>query len=271
MTTWLDVAKGLEVGRSVRIKHDCNPNGAPSLIVRHDPDCYRAYCFRCKEPGMYEAKRLSLADRLLLMQVQREADSAVDLHEEPEPRMHNWLGWPAPAMQWLLKAGIGEADAVDLGIYYHPPTRRVVVPYNGTHHWQARAVMDGAKPKYLADKNPRQCHIQGDGVDEAWLPEVVLTEDLLSAYKVSLSGGWALPLMGTTLHDEHIACLLRNTERVAVWLDPDEAGQRAALKVVKRLQVYGLVVTNIVLDKDPKYYTRHEIAELTRSIEWRST
>lgn len=264
MTTWLDVAKGLEVGRSVRIKHDCNPNGAPSLVVRHDPDCYRAYCFRCKEPGMYEAKRLSLADRLLLMQAQREADAAVDRHEEPEPRLHSWLDWPAPAMQWLLKAGIGEADAVDLGIYYHPPTRRVVVPYNGTHHWQARAVMAGAKPKYLADKNPRQCHIQGD---EAGLP-VVLTEDLLSTYKVSLSGGRSLPLMGTALHDEHIACLLRGTERVVVWLDPDDAGQRAARDVCRRLRVYGFSVKNIVLDKDPKYYTRHEIAELIRSIEW---
>lgn len=268
MTTWLDVAKGLEVGRSARIKHDCNPSGAPSLMVRHDLDCYRAYCFRCKEPGMYEAKRLSLADRLLLMQEQREADSVIDLHSKPEPREHNWLNWPDPAMQWLLKAGIGEADAVDLGIYYHPPTHRVVVPYNGTHHWQARAVMDGAKPKYLADKNTRECALQGPEVWRNSPAEVFLTEDLLSAYKVALAGRWSLPLMGTSLHDEHIAYLLQRTDRVAVWLDPDEAGQAAARKTVKRLQVYGLEVTNIQLDKDPKYYTRYEIAKLARSIEW---
>lgn len=262
---WLDVAKGLGVGRSVRVKHDCNPNGAPSLIVRNEPDCYRAYCFRCKEPGMYEAKRLSLADRLEISRQQREADHDTDRFELPEPRIVDWWKWPAPAMQWLLKAGIGERDATELGIYYHPATRRVVVPYAGTHHWQARAVMEGAVPKYLADKNPRQCAVLSG---PAWGGPVFLTEDLLSAYKIRMAGFRSMPLQGTSLHDEHVACLLKHTDRVAVWLDPDKAGRDAAAKVAKRLRVFGFDVHDVVSTKDPKLHTRAEINSIYEEIRW---
>src|SRR5690606_17466278 len=135
---WLRIAKELKVGQTVRVKHDCSPNGVASLAITHDVDCYRAHCFRCKEPGLWQPKQLSLADRLAAKAEQREADTEVmkgRFGPPPSPRVYEWAQWPEAACAWLLKAGMNQADAKKFGIYYHPQSRRVVVPYLGTHHW----------------------------------------------------------------------------------------------------------------------------------------
>lgn len=254
---WLRIAKELPVGRTVRVAHDCNPNGARSLAISHEPECYRAYCHRCKEPGLFEAKQLSLGERIEINRLRKEADQSLELDKLPMPAVYGWEDWPAEAQVWLLKAGIGEADALRYGIYYHPPSQRVVIPYaNG---FQARAVMQGHKPKYISDRNPRQVVILKPEDRSAYQPLFpVLTEDVLSAIKVTLAGHAAMPLRGTQLHDEHIVKLL-TYGWAAVWLDPDEAGQTAAVKVRKRLDIFGIGSANVVSQKDPKLYTRDEI------------
>lgn len=251
---WLQIAKALPIGRSRRLAHGCNPNGARSLTITHEPECYRGYCHRCKET-LYESKRLSLGELIQLNRDRKEADHNIARDSLPEPMVFGWEEWPVEAQVWLLKAGIGEADALRYGIYYHPPTMRVVLPYaNG---FQARAVMAGHKPKYVADRNPRRAVIlKPDGLCHCHLP--VLTEDILSSIKITMAGINAMPLRGTQLHDEHIVRLLPYG-RAAVWLDPDDAGQTAATKIVKRLEVFGIDARNIVGDVDPKYHTRDEI------------
>src|SRR5690606_11404294 len=256
---WLRVAKELTVGQSVRVQHDCNPSGARSLLISHEPTGYRAHCFRCKQPGMWEPKKLSLAERLELAAKQREADQQINRTSPPPgPGLYDWIGWSMPALVWLLKAGFNNADATACGIYYHEASQRVVVPYQGTHHWQMRAVHAWQKPKYIADKNPRQCVVLGDEVGGP----IHLTEDLLSAYKIQLSGLRAMPLLGTSLHDEHLALLVRKDARVVVWLDPDKAGQDAAAKIVRRLRMFGLQAHNVLSDRDPKLHSRGEILRL---------
>lgn len=262
---WLRVAQALPVGRSRKIQHDCSPNGDRSLSVSNEPECWRGFCYRCKEK-LYEAKRLSLGELIKINQDRRDADKTLRTQAMPEPATHKWEDWPVEAQLWLLKAGIGEVDAIKLGIYYHEPSMRVVLPYPGTHHWQARAVMAGHKPKYISDGGDREVALFRDKVDKGY--SVVLTEDLLSTYKMHMAGRSAMPLLGTTLHDEHLAKLLAWGRSVSIWLDPDEAGQTAARKIGKRLDVFGVDYRNVLGEYDPKLYTRDEINLILENV-WR--
>ncbi len=82
----------------------------------------------------------------------------------------------------------------------------------------------------------------------------------MSAYKVGLVGeGWAV--MGTSIPPVYIAELLRRDCVVNLWLDPDAAGRRAAVKYKKQLQAYNLRVRDIQSTFDPKRHTRGEIKE----------
>lgn len=257
MQDWLKVAESLPVGRSRKIHHECGPAGDRSLSVTHEPECYRGFCYRCKVK-LFEAKALSLGERIRINQERREADKVLRSQTYPMPSVSRWELWPVEAQAWLLKAGIGEADSLRIGIYYHPPSMRVVLPYPGTHHWQARAVMQGHKPKYISDGGTRQVSIL-PVQDVLAGDSVVLTEDLLSSYKMQMAGRRALPLLGTTLHDEHLALLLAWGRTVSIWLDPDEAGQKTAAAISKRLKVFGVEHRNIVSGVDPKLYPRAEI------------
>lgn len=256
---WLSVAKELDVGRSRKIVHDCSKGGDRSLSVSNEPECYRAYCYRCKAK-LWEPKRLSLGELIRINQDRRDADKVLRQQDAPAPAVFAWKLWPTEAQCWLLKAGIGEVDAHNLGIYYHPPSMRVVLPYPGTHHWQARAVMQGHKPKYISDGGTRQAALVKPNKEQGY--SVVLTEDLLSTYKMQMAGRSAMPLLGTVLHDEHLAKLLAWGRTVTIWLDPDEAGQKTAAAISKRLDIFGVEHRNVVGDRDPKLYTRGEINQI---------
>jgi DNA primase len=89
-------------------------------------------------------------------------------------------------------------------------------------------------------------------------PFPVLTEDILSAYKIGLVGeGW--PAMGTNVPDAYVAEFMRRRRPVAVWLDPDGPGRKAAARYTKQLRAYGLTVIDIRSEKDPKLHTIEEI------------
>lgn len=87
-------------------------------------------------------------------------------------------------------------------------------------------------------------------------PCSVITEDLLSATKV---GGIAA--LGTFANDALVTHLMRVGKPVAVWFDPDLAGQRGSGKIIKQLRAYGLAVRNVESQRDPKLHTRDQIKE----------
>jgi DNA primase len=179
--------------------------------------------------------------------------------------VHDVSEWPTKAALWLYKAGLGRPEIARLGAYYHPPSDRVVLPIldgsGAPVFWQARAP-DKRQPKYMAAEVDRSLLVPKWGL--AACP--TLTEDILSAFKVGLvAEGWAL--MGTSASDALVNQLLTrnkhdNAAYVNVWLDPDAPGQRAASKVCKRLQAYGLTVRNIQSPKDPKLMTLQQIKEI---------
>lgn len=253
------------MGQKRRVKHECGTDRI--MLVSRDDTGYRAFCFRCNEPGFAPPPQESLTEKLARMERQRSADSAIMRPELPEPRMYGLDDWPEKCRLWLYKAGLGRDRIGELGAYYHPPSDRVVLPVieQGVPvFWQARAV-DDRIPKYLAPSADRTRVIPRYGS----APNVTLTEDILSAFKVGISGheGWSL--MGTRVGNHALSLLLRRGARVNVWMDNDigpkftvNRGQIAARKIGAQLRASGLEVRNIISPRDPKLMHRDEIKEL---------
>lgn len=178
---------------------------------------------------------------------------------EPDPRK-----WPSEARVWLYKAGLTNVDIQRLGIYWNPRLERVVIPVRGDAgellYWQART-LDATNPrKYLNPTVDKRRLVAKFRPPAAARPVLVLTEDLLSAYRVATRGGVnAWSLMGTKLNDHTATQIIRAGGSVYTWLDPDGAGQKGASEIRRALRAFGVAAQNIVSNKDPKLLARDEI------------
>jgi DNA primase len=133
------------------------------------------------------------------------------------------------------------------------------------------------RPKWLSGLYGRQHCVQEyihptlGSLDNGELP-CVLTEDILSAAKIGLSGApvAAIPCLGT-LPSPAVLARAAESPLVIWWLDPDAAGQRMALKGNSRLAAIGLdsrIMLTHPSDQDPKYLDaatiRRRVSSLTR-------
>lgn len=260
---WLEQAQALGLGRSAKVAHDCGES--PSMHINHKVDGWSAYCHRCGFSG-WERKALpTLQERLAVAEAARKADRDTEV-AGTLPAPHLWLPeqWPVEARLWLYKAGLRNDQITKLGAYYHPPTRRVVLPVVEAGQivfWQARRVFEYG-PKYLSPVVRRGAVLPRYGSASA----VVLCEDILSAFKVGQAAeGWSL--MGTTLHTPILSKLVQMNRPVCVWLDNDtdsrrNSGQLAAAEVMTTLESVGLQAYNILTDRDPKTYSVREIKQI---------
>ena len=255
LESWQHLTKGIERGKKLYLDHDCGRGR--TLLVSHDDKGYSAWCFRCSDGGHIHHAPPTLAE-LLAAQAAESAAIAQVVHtpDLPTPMVVDMGQWPAEAALWLLKAGIGAVERKKLRAYYCPPLNRVVLPvYEGDEvvYWQARSCDPKRKPKYinpLVDKR-RVIPRFGSG-------PVVLTEDILSAFKVGLvAQGWSL--LGTSLGPRMQHDLLSLNAPVLVWLDSDTAGTKASGKIIVELRRMGVPCNRIVTDKDPKLLPRQEI------------
>lgn len=259
--SWLPRAKTLKLHERCRVDHECGPGR--TLILKHETDGYKAWCFRCNDRGWEPPAPVPLSVRVARLKAQQEADLKIGRFVDlPWPRV-SWSDWPDPARLWLLKAGLSGADAGALGAYYHPPSERVVLPVlegGRAVFWQARSLVPH-RPKYMAPMVDKQSIVPRYGQAGA----ITLTEDILSAYKVgTVAEGWCL--MGTSISDGCLSSVIQSGKPVNVWLDPDAAGKRAATKVLAALRGAGVTARNIMSKKDPKLMHRAQIKELLCTI-----
>lgn len=255
--SWLPQASSLQIGQKRYADHDCGPGR--KLLISRDTKGFNAWCFRCSDSGWAPGPQLSLAERLAAARQAASADAATrGVAALPEPQVRIPAEWPAAARLWLYRAGLGGPEIAQLGAYYHPDTNRVVVPVlDGSEvvFWQARSI-DGRQPKYLSPPVDRSTLLPRYGHAD----RIVLTEDLLSAFKIGLVGeAWCL--MGTHAGPRLIAGLLQRQAPVAIWLDPDEAGRKAAKRVFSQLKAYGIGARVIRSERDPKLHTFDQIKE----------
>ncbi|CAB4241359.1 putative DnaG-like primase [uncultured Caudovirales phage] len=240
-------------GGSRRFPHPCG-EGKPLQISREGASI-RAWCHRCAEGVSYRLEE-SFQEKLARLQAQEAQDRCLG-QGLPHPPIYSPAEWPPGALLWLLKAGFGEREIRERGIFYHRESDRVVIPYPRQGFWIARAHQTGRTPKYLSPTpKPRDlCVAFGQG------DKLVLTEDILSAMKVGrVTESWAL--MGVRLSQHCLTQILDNNREVVVWLDPDPPGQAGAHAIVRQLRAFGVPVRNLVSERDPKLYSTAQIKEL---------
>lgn len=258
--SWLPLAEALslEDGRSRRINHDCG-DGRTLRVSREGP-ALKAFCHRCNDFGIHTVEE-NLSDRIARLNRSAVADADLSSTSGMPEGTANVSEWPTAARLWLAKAGLHAGDIGRLGAVYSPASGRVVLPCGGGF-WQARSLVAGQQPKYLAPLVPKVYPAYGNA------PRITLTEDILSAYKVGQVGeGW--PMLGTALPNELLSKILASGKEVNVWLDNDlppthtvNRGQIAARKVLRALLGAGVPRRNIVTDKDPKLMHYEQIKTL---------
>lgn len=259
---WLKAAQRLKQGQKGRAWHGCSgSSNSPTLLISNDRDKWSGWCFRCHESVVEWKPKESFAERIARQREESAADEAAASSTSlPRPFNTDIETWPIEARLWLLKASVGRSNIKPLGAYYHKPTNRVVLPVfdqRRLSYWQARSI-DGREPKYLGAAIDKQ-HITaryGSG-------DPVLTEDILSAYRVGESGvAQGTALLGTSLNDKVLAELIRAGQPVTVWLDPDGPGRSAARDIIQRLDLVGLPHRQIVTSRDPKLLSKGELQSL---------
>jgi len=257
---WLSAAQATPEGSRRRVDHDCG--GGRTLIVANTANGWSAFCFRCDDHGWVAKPQPSLAERLARRKAEQRQDAQLLASVAlPEPINTAVNTWPLAAAAWLYRAGIGKPEIAQLGAYWHEPSGRVVLPvveHGGVVYWQARdpAWQRASKrSKYVNPPIDKSALVAAYGMG----PEIVLVEDILSAFRVGqVACAWAL--LGTNLTDAVLARLLAARRPVAVWLDPDAAGRRAARAIKRRLDSCGIAARIIQSSRDPKLLSRKEIA-----------
>lgn len=259
--SWLPKAQELAEGRSARVGHDCGSGSV--MIVEHKPEGWSAYCYRCSDKGWNPKPLPSLAERMARKQAQREAEQAMEHDPRPPyPPVFDVAQWPLKARVWLYKAGLFNDDIKQLGAYFHERSQRVVLPVMQAGklvYWQARDVglCDLGSPKYINPKVNKAELVAAYGTGT----NIVLTEDILSAFRVGMATeAWSL--LGTKLLTPVLARLIADGRPVIIWLDSDKPGQDAATRISRSLANVGVRHHNIVTDLDPKNLSRHEIEEV---------
>jgi DNA primase len=259
---WLKAAQRLKLGGKGRAWHGCHgSSNSPTLLISHDRDKWAGWCFRCHESVIEWKPKESFAERVKRMREESEADEAAAMTTAlPQPINFDPETWPEAAYLWLLKASVGRSEIKQLGAYWHRPTNRVVLPVFDAGqlvYWQARSI-DGREPKYLGAAIDKR-HVvaaYGDG------PATILTEDILSAFRVGQVGR-GVALLGTSLTDKVLARLIQEQKPVVIWLDPDSAGREAARNIKRRLSLVGLPHSQIRSRRDPKLLSQGEIKSLS--------
>lgn len=263
---WLIRAKALPAGGTTRVTCCATDR---SMLVTNDKKGYRGYCFRCGDAPFVSHGLFSVADlerrkqELALLQ-----DRYVTLPKDFTTDI------PTSDAVWLYRAGVGHDLAKHYGFGYSALLRRVILPVYKSETligFTARSTIN-ERPKYiekmaspsegifLADRSLVLPSYMEQAMDGA--PDLVITEDILSAVRVGRVVRRSVSLMGTSASASQLTEALLGTPdggTVAVWLDPDRAGRVARLRIARTLSLLGYNVRQIKSTQDPKRYSYREI------------
>lgn len=165
---------------------------------------------------------------------------------------------PTNQLVWLWKYGITGAEIHENTIGYSSYYDRLVIPVYENHNLtcvQMRSI--SRKPKYLnlGGSNSIFVRLRSD------TDEVVVTEDIVSAIKVSRFVSTACTL-GTNLNYIKASKIISLDKKVSIWYDNDTAGIKGAVNGLKNLQLQGANVRVIRTQNDPKCYNNSEIKRI---------
>jgi len=212
-----------------------------------------SYCFSCKhiEGGVRSIQSMRTEWKKQYSQMVLPEDFDYDIHQEGR----EWLGKYSLSNKEIVENRFGWSEK---GVLLRKRNIQIapllVFPiYDQVGHllmWQARN-FGAVGPKYLTKGAKDVLHILGEG------DHVVLTEDLLSAIKVSRITS-AMPLWGSFLSLEDARRLSKRFSKLSLWLDKDKT-QEAFKQARNYSHLFKEGCSTIRSERDPKEYSTEEI------------
>lgn len=248
--SWQEIAKSLPIGQKRKIP--CCGEDATSYVSQDNKGIRMGPCFRCGDKRYEPHGPRSAAE---ILAARKAVEEIAEMRSIPKRCIHlSHSDTPTEAKLWVLQAGITpELAETTYGMRYDPVTRRVNIPITGG--FLSRTVFN-QRPKYIK---------AGASKTEMFILEgnepVVLVEDILSAIAINRAGYKAIAALGTSI-TQTIAADLGKHSCIISWTDADKAGDKAWVKLRKRMGLYPTVLHRIRTEKDPKNIHRAEIVRL---------
>jgi hypothetical protein len=175
------------------------------------------------------------------------------------------LDYPERALKWIEQYELTKTDLMLHNTLWSNNHRRLIFPIYGNDAniiaYQGRDFDDTpekTRPKWFGHGNLKGTfNILGKG------SRLYLTEDIISAIKVSKCGVMSMPLYGSFVGLERFKRLYRlygNSIGIYIWLDPDK--RKEAYEEAQLGLLCGLKCSTIYSDKDPKEHSYTEIKEI---------
>lgn len=222
------------------------------LYVKMIDGAYLFHCHNCGNSGYYRPKENFSAindlpeNRTIL--VSRRSPSYESLTDETEYDKFRiegqlWLGQHGFDEELTDAYGIVETrGGLVLPVYADNDMKHKIVgcqirKYSGTPKYTTYSTQEYS---YLAVA----CNVGNK--------PLVITEDLLSSYKLHSVGHPTLCLLGTKMHHKILDWLSKQHKRQVLWLDDDLAGHRASIKLLKEFSPLLPELTAIFYHKQPK-------------------
>lgn len=225
---WLAEAQRLPIGGQRRVRH--NEEHGKAMVVYNGIDRWSCYCHRCGEGGSVQKEHVLLSAPEVQPSVMPWPQDAI-----PADTSSRWHGTYA----MLLSKGIDASrDLAGLSLYISDRDRRLLIPTS--LGWVGRALA-GQQPKWASYGCTPPVYGMHPHDNPAPGAVWVLTEDLLSAYKVrrAVPEYTAVACLGTRLPTKLLERMLGSIF-VIVAFDGDAAGRSGAAKVAHRLRGLGL-------------------------------
>lgn len=287
-------------GEQVQIHH-CKPGNQNDrlFIRRNDDESVVGYCHHCGARGYYRSLPRGKESRTRRSE-RKSVDSGVGGAPEvlslPKDFTTDVSRWHPRARAWVRKYGITDDELRANSVGFSERLGAVVFPVFGEEGallaYQYRPIVreiggkvsdgkdsegDRETPKYITRRQKdraggvdlfvaRTCRNSGaDNPERSVCTRVVLTEDVLSAIKVSrVPRNVGAALMGSSLKEQQAAKAAEIGRDAAVFLDNDNEqvrrNQRKARKLLEPL-VRGSV-TVIEQDRDPKAITTSDLRRI---------
>lgn len=204
------------------------------------------------------------ADRLQSLQQLLEPIRSVDDEDEPVLTTSGTTNFSPEAVQWLVRYDLTIPELLQHGTRFNERTNQLIFHLfdreGKLRCTQARNFSRTAKSKYtnVGDKTTTFPLYQANrSSTEERVRLVILTEDILSAVKVSRQFD-SFPLLGTSITKNTLQQLvMMGYQQIIVWLDRDK--WRAAIEIAETAKWLGVSARAIYTELDPKEFSNETI------------
>ena len=242
------------------------------LYIRRMADgSVKAKCHNCGKAGVFK-EAAHVRNLYTLLKKDKEETAATGKLRLPIDSVSISFrdAWPKKALAFLYLADMTDEDILNCNIVYSKQYNRVIIPTHGHGEllsWQGRDI-EGQDPKYITVQKPGLATKPMWTVGYKKTNHVFITEDALSAYRISLCGHSAMALMGTSCSEAQAALIAAQYEQAIIFLDDDNATvKKQARDLCARFDMVMKYDTqNITVGKDPKRHGRKELCTLLKSV-----